>query len=244
MHMMFVDESGDPGYPANDDWKSWGGSRLYVRIGLVIHGWKWKAWNDRLTKLKGSLGLTWDAELKASDIRSGKRSFAGWEKARRQFFLNQVLDLVGGTPDITLLSVLIDKTRVDVSQRGRITRPEIRSMEFLLERYNYFLQSQQDMSGIVVLDPTEAASDDNVRYFQSYLQARSPHLQPLKIVEGTFFAKSHTSNMIQIADICCNVLYRQEARPERNRAEFAKIRPRFWRRNNTTRGYGIKRWPK
>jgi len=43
MYMMFVDESGDPGYPADGNWSRWGGSTHFARVGLIIHGWKWKA---------------------------------------------------------------------------------------------------------------------------------------------------------------------------------------------------------
>ncbi len=111
MHMMFVDESGDPGYPPGKKWLGWGGSTHFVRVGVIIHGWKWKAWNDRLTSFKRNRGLTWDSEIRA---------------------------------------------------------------------------------GIVILDPTKETSDDNLRRFQSFLLTQSEHLDPLHIVEGAFFAKSHT----------------------------------------------------
>ena len=113
-------------------------------------------------------------------------------------------------------------------------------MELLLERYNGFLGEQSDKSGIVILDPVNGISDDNLRYFQSYLQEKSANLHPLRIVEGTFFAKSHTSNLIQVADICSNIFYRREKAP----VEFARIEPRFWLRDGRQlEGAGIKEWP-
>ena len=87
MYMMFVDESGDPGYPPGGKWKGWGGSTHFARVGVIIHGWKWWAWNDKLTSFKRNRGLTWDAEIKASDIRRGQGAFVGRDKAERQFFL-------------------------------------------------------------------------------------------------------------------------------------------------------------
>lgn len=242
MHMMFVDESGDPGYPDNGDWRRWGGSKLFIRVGVVIHGWKWKAWHERLRQFKYNRGLTWDVEIKASDLRRGRGAFVGWDDNRRRLFLEDLCTLIGLNTDITLLGVVIDKTRIDVSQRDRMVKPEVRSLELLLERYNYFLRCQKDKSGIVVLDPVKESSDDNLRRFQSYLQAWSHHLQPLHIVEGTFFAKSHTSNMVQVADVCCNVLYRHMSRPASS-GEFARLRSRFWSRNGRVAGCGIKKWP-
>ena len=240
---MFVDESGDKGYPSNHIWRQGGPTRLFIRIGVVIHGWKWKGWDERIKLFKKDRGLPWDAEIKASSIRRGEGPFYGWDQPRRMSFFDDLLDLIGKDPDVTLIAVAIDKTKVGISGNARIIRPEIRSMELLLERYNHFLEQQQDKCGIVVLDPTQEKNDDNIRYFQSYLQAYSPHLRPMHIVEGTFFAKSHTSNMIQIADVCGNVFYRSEMRVSGSTREFTKVKPRIWRFNTRVNGYGIKRWP-
>jgi len=241
--MMFVDESGDPGYPRNGNWESFEGSIRFARVGAILHGRKWRAWNRRLTQFKQNRGLTWDSELKASHIRRGEGAFVGWDRPRRDLFMQDILQLIGGNIDITILGIVIDKTQVDITRGDRLVKPEIRSMELLLERYNLFLRQQRDRNGIVVLDPVHEDSDDNIRHFQSYLQARSVHLQPLHIVESTFFAKSHTSNMIQISDICSNVFYRHENGRAGSENEFTYISNRFWRCNNRIQGYGIKRWP-
>ena len=50
--MMFVDESGDPGYPSDGNWGRWGGSPMFCRLGVIIHGWRWKAWNDKVYQFK------------------------------------------------------------------------------------------------------------------------------------------------------------------------------------------------
>lgn len=242
MHMMFVDESGDPGYPPGGNWKGWGGSTHFARVGVIIHGWKWKAWNDRLIHFKRSYGLTWEAEIKASDIRRGKGAFVGLDQARRKFFLRELMELVGGTTDITLLGVIIDKRQVDTTKRDRMVKPEVRSLELLLERYNLFLDGQRDKSGIVILDPTKETGDDNLRRFQSFLLAQSKHLDPLHIVESAFFAKSHTSNLIQIADVCGNVFYREMIRGD-HPPEYQAMQRRFWRHQGRLTGVGIKKWP-
>lgn len=242
MHMMFVDESGDPGYPRGDRWSGWGGSTHFARVGVIIHGWRWKAWHQRMTSFKRNRGLIRDAEIKASDIRWGRGAFTGWLRSRRDFFLQELTTLISGTDDITLLGVVIDKRQVDTSKSDRLVKPEVRSLELLLERYNGFLHEQRDKSGIVILDPTKEKSDDNLRYFQSFLLDQSAHLDPLHIVESTFFVKSRTSNLVQIADVCTNIFYRQMVRNENN-AEFKAINKRFWRRKGRLKGYGIKEWP-
>ena len=242
MYMMFVDESGDPGYPRNGKWDKWGGSSHFVRVGVIIHGWKWRAWNERLIFFKRNRGLSWDDEIRASDIRRGKGCFAGWMRERRGFFLSNLLDLIAGSIDLTLLGVVIDKRKVDVTQRDRLVKPEVRSLELLLERFNGFLNEQWDKAGIVVLDPTKEKSDDNLRYFQSFLQTFSGNLKPPRIVESAFFAKSHTSNMIQISDICTNVLYRSTT-GKGDSSEKKALWSRFWRKGKRLKGIGLKEWP-
>lgn len=246
MHMVFVDESGDSGYPSDGNWSRWQGSTHFARVGVIIHGWRWKTWHTKLINFRRNEGLAWNTEMKASDIRHGKGFFMGWDRTRRDTLLANLLALIGSTHDITLLGVLIDKRDVDTSKKDRLVKPEVRSLEFLLERYNLFLRQQKDKSGIVILDPVAARSDDNLRYFQSFLLHQSEHLKPLHIVEGTFFAKSHTSDMVQVADICTNVFYREMVRDtnarDTNASEFAAIKPRFWRHQNRLQGYGIKKW--
>jgi len=242
MHMMFVDESGDPGYPKDGNWGRWHGSKIYTRVGLIIHGWKWKAWNENLASFKKNRGLLWDAEIKASHLRRGQGAFVGWDEARREQFIKDLSTIIGLNSDFTLIGIAIDKTKVDAGETERMRKPDIRSLELLLERYNRFLHEQQDKAGIVVLDPTRDANDDNIRYFQSFLQTQSPNLKPLHIVEGTFFAKSHTSNMIQLTDFCCNVFFREITRNDQC-GEWKAIRPRFWRVDNRVLGNGIKHWP-
>jgi hypothetical protein len=95
--MLFVDESGDPGYPKDGKWKNFGGSALFTRVGVVIHGWKWKAWNRRLLQLKRAYGLLWNDEIKAGYVRNGKGCFVGWTKARRNQFLLDLATLIGAT---------------------------------------------------------------------------------------------------------------------------------------------------
>ncbi len=107
----------------------------------------------KLIAFKHSSGLTWNSEVKASDIRNGKRAFAGWDNPRRTLFLTDLCRLIGSVNEFTLIAVVIDKTKIDVTQTDRMVKPQVRSLELLLERYNGFLRGQTDKSGIVILDP-------------------------------------------------------------------------------------------
>ncbi|UCC30467.1 MAG: DUF3800 domain-containing protein [Phycisphaerales bacterium] len=226
MHLMYVDESGDCGYPPSGDFPLTGGpTRFFVRAGVVLHGWKWMHIDKRIADLKQSGGLTWDQEIKATHLRAGKGAFSGWSPSDRRQFLFDLLDTIGREIDVRLLVVAIDKSRIDRGQRERFTNPAVRSLELLLERYNFFLREQTDKSGIAILDTVESKSDENLRYFQSYLLRFSDHLDPRRIVEGALFMPSHASNLLQLADVCTNVLYRRYARADGNEEEYKRIVP-------------------
>ncbi len=242
MHLMFVDESGDPGYPPDGNWPAWKGSSHFVRVGVIIHGWRWKAWHRRLLNFKQTRGLLWDAEIKGSHLRTGKGVFIGWEESRRLLFRSDLAKLIGYSREITLVGVAIDKKKVNTLGRERIMRPEVRSLELLLERYNHFLNQQSDKAWIVILDPVEESKDDNLRHFQSYLLDQGQNFQHSHIVEGAFFAKSHTSNLLQVADFAANVFYQHAARANGG-DEYEALKPRFWRWKGRTTGYGVKIWP-
>jgi len=242
MHMMFVDESGDPGYPANGNWAGWGGSRYFVRVGVVIHGWRWKTWHKRMMNFKDTRGLLWSDEIKANHLRRGKGAFVGWDQNRRNLFMADLAKLIGFSKEVTVIGIVIDKQKVNLAARDRVVRPDVRSLELLLERYNHFLDQQTDKTGIVILDPVEESKDDNLRYFQNYLVDQGRNFQQGHIVEGTFFAKSHTSILLQIADFVANAIYQYVSKPAPH-PEYEQIQPRLWRWNSRIKGYGLKIWP-
>lgn len=238
MYLMYVDESGDPGFPKDgrsfpevDD----GPTRFFVRAGVILHGWKWSAVNETIAEFKRSRGLLWNAELRANDLRAGKGAFKGWNPADRLVLLSDLLDTIGKELDISILAVVIDKTKVDREQPQRYSDPSVRSFEFLLERYSGFLGAQTDRCGVTILDTVEQTNDSNLRYFQSFLRERSDHLDRRRVVEGALFMPSHTTNLLQIADVCANVLFRYYTGEFLKAADYARIEGRIYGR--------IKLWP-
>jgi hypothetical protein len=209
MHLMYVDESGDNGYPAaGQPFPSTGGpTRWYVRVGVIIHSWQWAGVHDRICQFKTSRFLKWDDEIKANSLRAGKDAFASWRPPDRAHFLNDFLDTIGREMDVSILSIHIDKSKVDTTRRDRLTNPSVRSLELLLELYNNFLGIVKDRTGAVILDSINAKDDGNLRYFQNYLRTYSNNLDHRRIVDGTFFLPSNESTFLQVADVCSNVLY-------------------------------------
>lgn len=221
MHLMYVDESGDPGFGK-------GASPRYVRAGVIVHGWKWKVVDERIRAFKRTRGLDWRDEIRANDIRRGHNAFRNKPPEERQTLLEDLLDTIGReSPEISVIGACIHKHNVDTSRRERLSNPVVRSIEMLLETYNKFLGSQRDHCGIVVLDECEAKNDANIRYFQNYLRQFSGSIDARRIVEGTFFLPSRSSNLLQLADVCANVFLRRYRWDEQGTREWAKIEGKF-----------------
>lgn len=236
MHLMYVDEAGDPGYPEDGVFREQRGpSERYIRVGAIVHGWKWNSTNSLVSEFKLAHGFKWNDELRATDIRRGKHAFSRWNPDDRILLFSSFLETISRElSDVYLCGVVINKQLVDRSRKERLVNPSRRSLELLLEVYNNFLAGQKDRCGVVVLDAGEAKDDSNLRYFQNYLRQFSTNVDGRRIIEGTFFLPSHTSNLLQVADIAASVLYRRYKWTESTIKDFATIEPRFW---------NIREWP-
>jgi len=209
MHLMYVDESGDPGYPAvGMPFPPTGGpTPWFVRVGIILHSWKWYGVHSRIEQFKASRFLKWDDEIKATSLRTGSGAFATWRAEDRAVFLADFLDTINKEMDISILVVRIDKSKVDTTRKDRLVNPAVRSLELLLTLYDEFLGTVHDRTGIVILDSINQKKDQELRYFQNYLKNFSTLIDRRRIIDGTFFMGSHESNLLQVADICSNVFY-------------------------------------
>jgi hypothetical protein len=115
MHLMYVDESGDAGFPPSGLVAVRGGSsERYVRVGVIVHAWKWPATDLAIANFKRAHVLQWDDELHAADIRHGSRAFKGWTPTQRQHLLDNLLDTIGRElQHVTIIGVVINKRLVD-----------------------------------------------------------------------------------------------------------------------------------
>lgn len=80
MHLMYVDESGDPGFPKpGEEFPVAGGpSRSFLRAGVVVHSWKWSRIDAQIADFKKAWGL---GRVDIQVIQ--QRSAASWTKPRK-----------------------------------------------------------------------------------------------------------------------------------------------------------------
>ena len=140
MHILYVDESGDDGFPEDNIFSPENTpSNKFVRSGLIIHDWKWKKTNDIIADFKFSKRIPKDVELHATEIRRGKkkitdsktkkrREVSNWYGQRfpdpddRLNLLKDCCKLINTIVDITLIFIVIDKSLIDKTISGHNTQ--------------------------------------------------------------------------------------------------------------------------
>ena len=105
MHLMYVDESGDTGFPKpGQGFPLTGGpTPWFVRAGVIIHSWKWAGVHERICQFKTSRFLKWDAEIKANHLRTGQGAFASWRPDDRAHFLHDFLMTISRETDVSII---------------------------------------------------------------------------------------------------------------------------------------------
>lgn len=165
MHILYVDESGDDGfnengvYPINST-----PTCCFVRAGIALHDEKWHKINRKIDDFRNKLKIPAGIELHATEIQSGRdRIYRGkkavyvknWfgknfpqRKDRRSIILG-ICDLIGALV-LSIFYIIINKTKIRTTVSKYKSLPKLRSWEFLIERYNLYLNNEMDSRGIIV----------------------------------------------------------------------------------------------
>lgn len=224
---MYVDESGDDGFPKSGSFsEDTGQSKVFIRTGLVIHDWQWKRINDEITAFKFKYKIPKNVELHATAIYRGteryyskkegkKKSRPNWfgqnfpKKADRVEILEECCKLISSREEITLICIVIDKVKINCSQADYKSLPKNNSWEFLIERYNMFLNGAKDKIGIIISDAIQDKIEKTHRDFARILYDQSTHIEKYHFIESILFEPSDSSNFLQLADIASYAFYRK-----------------------------------
>jgi hypothetical protein len=106
MHLIYVDESGDPGAKL-------GASKHFILCGLLVHHADWHAVNRRMAEMRARLfathGLPMMAELHASEFLSDSSNHLGLSQRARLQCLLHVLGCIQRQGDLTPICVIVEK---------------------------------------------------------------------------------------------------------------------------------------
>lgn len=247
MNLMYVDESGDPGY--REDGKPYrlgnGPSPFFIRVGVIICESDWMRVVRRLREFRLKHALTRHDEIHASAIWAGREMpWARWHTSNRKALLADYLSLVGSCPEVSLLAVIIDKKNVRARHRRgleseRIRNPKLRSLELLAERFTSVLRTRGITErGLMILDSVEVADDQMHRGFQEYLYRASRNVREDRFIESCLAEPSESSEFLQMADACAYAVSRYMNSED---SLFDIIEKRFVRSKGKV--VGIKIWP-
>ena len=225
MHLMYVDESGDDGFKLDLPPDTPGSSKVFIRTGLIVHDRRWRRVNSEIKRFRTNHDIPRNIEIHASAImRGGKKHYnsegrridnPNWygkvmpNKDDQRKLLVELCRCIGSLSDITLICIVIDKTRIDQTHpEGFVHLPKHQSWEFLIERYNLFLRRQKDRIGIIISDAVEDQMEKTHRDFAKSIYDKSPHVHEFHFIESIFFEPSDSSFgfILAAADYRCGIL--------------------------------------
>jgi hypothetical protein len=201
MHLVYVDESGDPGINNSP-------TASYILSGLKIPAEHWHDAQARLLsfrhRMRDHLGLKLSAEIHAAEFLGGAKTFLGLEPRQRLRVALWLLRELGEVPGLSCHSVACLKQ----------SQPE--PMKACWQHLAADLTSSSSGPMLLVADMGEAEAIK-----QAISAFRSAHPSQALIIEDPFHRDSKHSYFLQAADL---VAYLQRQRHHPN-ALFRSTQP-------------------
>lgn len=212
MHLMYVDESGDPGFNTY-------ASKHYILSALVISQNDWFTFLSKLRDFRKSLKdryrFNQREEIHASElIRINKiKSYRKLSKSVRISILKEYCDqipIIFSTAKV--INVALVKNDFDPG-----TDIQLIAWRRLIERFDTYLKKTSQDKGIIVSDDTDAIKLMHLlRKMRVYNPIASHFSTPYynapadSIIEDIFSRSSNHSYLIQTVDVIAHLLYRKE----------------------------------
>jgi hypothetical protein len=211
MHLLYVDESGDPGIHQY-------GSPFYILSGLIVAQDDWTKYLERLktfrTSIKLRFGLNVREEIHASElIRINKlHSYTSIRKSDRKEILREYCRQIPVIFDTAkIINVCLEKANYKSPDEVQLT-----AWNRLIQRFDTYLKKGPIDKGIIIADDT-----DGNRVMQLLRKMRVYNPVPSlfsgfynapadSIIEDLFQRSSHNSYFIQTVDVIAHLLYRHE----------------------------------
>jgi hypothetical protein len=257
MHIIYVDESGDDGFsPSNTYVIGHPPLKHFIRVGVIIHDRKWQKINSEINELKYRYRIPPATELHATEIRNGSKQIykkTGKRKHVANWFGLNYPDINDRTKilldccklvasfDISIIAVIIDKTKIKTSHIKYKEFPKNNSWEYLIERINLYLTEAQDHNGMIISDAIQHKIEEDHRNFAKALYSQSMHIDSFHFIESILFEPSESSNLLQLADIVAYAFHRKFNADDDTMYDV--IQTKIFSKSGNTFGCGLKIWP-
>jgi len=192
MHLVYVDESGDPGVGP-------GSSRYFILCGLCVHHADWHEMNRRLGELRSRLeklhGLSPGAEIHAAEFLGNSRDHLGLNQRQRIQCLLHLLGFLDQSSQLTPIRVVIDKTSSPMD-------PLASAWSTLATVATQLIEEHQDLrceaKGLIIVSDDLRPSPGS-RWIKEARLA-DPQLENL-LIDLPFGRESHQSHLLQLSDL-------------------------------------------
>lgn len=234
MYIMYVDESGDPGWPGTPECRTGGPSPHFALAGYIIPVKHWHVHLARIHAFRADLrvrfGIPVQDEIKAAQLihPSRTRLSQTLRKADGIRIYREALTMLASLDETAVLAEYIDKgARLLNHQAEPLPDLEGEIWMTLLDRFDRFLCNSNEAWGLVISDQT---NEVRIRRFLRRLRrerSRSGDIDTsvaasgFRIVEDPVMRDSKYSTFIQCADWIVHALYQQHARKGSLRALHA-----------------------
>lgn len=247
MHILYVDESGDPGRHKHS-------SPHFILSGLIVSQEDWSMHLNRLKTFRKSIyntyGLNQRLEIHASElIRVNK--LKAYNKIRKTQRINILKDFASQIP-IIFSNAKVINICLKIEEHPKRDIFEL-AWSRLLQRYDTYLKKEVNDKGIVIVDDTDSIKLQNIqRKMRIYNPIPSHYTEgtynaPINnILEDPFSRNSNQSYFIQTVDVIAHLLYRKEY-PKGSlkkyglEYQFNKLKPILLRKASKSDSLGIVR---
>jgi len=189
VNILFIDDTGQ-----NKD--------KYVGIGGVI--FQDECINNlfgMFRSKKEAYGIPAEEEIKWSPRRNSW-IFENLRDDRRISAYSDILKLVGMHGGTVMVAVLQrDVTSFDLIQA------KWKCIEFITERFQFFLQAREDKNGIIIADVPGSGRDEKklLSDYYLFLDKGTSYVKPSNIIMNLLTTKSHLNPGLQIADLIIGI---------------------------------------
>lgn len=223
MYLMYVDESGDPGWYDPEKPLSEQPSRHYALSGFIIPAEDWRNYLTIMVEIRREIktryGYPVRAELKGSELINprGNPHLKKISRKKRVQLYASVLNLVSSRLTRTqIINIFCDKNNIRTSGISMDDDLEVLAWNRLIQRFDIFLSRNNDSLGMIFPDE---GREEKIRKLLRKMRVHNfvpSHFGPpynaqiMHIIEDPVMRNSALSYFVQFADLVTHSLYRKE----------------------------------
>jgi len=224
MHILYLDESGEP--------SNWVDYKHFVIGGVAVHEGQISDLIKNLKQIQERYfpGISVPIEFHATHVKHAKGLFRSFPRNKRERVLQDVYELIRDTgfPNIITFAAVLS---IDAAEDALQVRSD--TFEEVCSAFNNFLIWQHRLGhtakGLVVIDRNR---EDEYRNLLKNFQTGTKYGYLGNVVDIPYFARSHETRMLQLADFCAYAVFQYYE--HNNNTYIDTILPRICRKPYTS----------